>query len=392
MRKNRLRSGLLAGAAVMALTLSACGGGESDTATEGTDDSAATSEETAAEETTTEDAGTDSATDESATEECVTEGQVGFLMPDLASTRYEEQDAPLFTERMAELAPGIEVLYQNADADPAKQQQQADAMIAQGVDAIVLDAVDTEAAGTIVVNAQSAGIPVITYDRPIVSTPADYYVSFDNEGIGRMIAESLVAKLDADGASGGLLIVGGSPTDNAAGLIKAGMESGVEGSDYEVLAQFDTPEWDPAKAQEWVAGQISQFGDQIVGVVAANDGTGGGTIAALKAAGVDPVPPVTGNDAEIAAIQRIISGDQYNTISKPISIVASSAAETVNAFLCGTPPEAQVTLFDTPSQLFTPEVVTQENVKEVIFDGGIYTVDEVCTDDYADDCSALGIM
>lgn len=389
MFKKSLRSGMLVGTATLALTLTACGGGESESASEETADSAAATEETAdasAEETAaSEDAGSETA-------ECVTEGQVGFLMPDLASTRYEEQDAPLFTQRMGELAPGIEVLYQNADADPAKQQQQADAMIAQGVDAIVLDAVDTEAAGTIVVNAQSAGIPVITYDRPIVSTPADYYVSFDNEGIGRMIAESLVAKLDSDGASGGLLIVGGSPTDNAAGLIKAGMESGVEGSNYEVLAQFDTPEWDPAKAQEWVAGQITQFGGDIVGVVAANDGTGGGTIAALKAAGVDPVPPVTGNDAEVAAIQRIISGDQYNTISKPISIVASAAAETVNAFLCGAPPEAQVTLFDTPSQLFTPEVVTQENVKEVIFDGGIYTVDEVCTADYADACSALGIM
>lgn len=381
MRNKTLRSGLLVGTAVMALTLTACGGGDSDSAAEETTEAAAT-EETAAEEDV---ADTNS-------DECISEGQVGFLMPDLASTRYEEQDAPLFTQRMAELAPGIEVLYQNADADPAKQQQQADAMIAQGVDAIVLDAVDTAAAGSIVVNAQQAGIPVITYDRPIVSTPADYYISFDNEGIGMMIAESLVQKLDADGASGGILIVGGSPTDNAAGLIKRGMESGVEGSNYEVLASFDTPEWDPAKAQEWVAGQITQFGDQIVGVVAANDGTGGGTIAALKAAGVDPVPPVTGNDAEIAAIQRIISGDQYNTISKPISIVAGAAAETVNAFLCGAPPEAQVTLFDTPSQLFTPTVVTQDNVKEVIFDGGIYTVDQVCTADYADACSALGIM
>lgn len=383
MRKTTLRSGLLAGTAALALTLSACGGSDSESSTDAAaeSDSAATS----AEEAPAEEAPADAAA-------CVEEGQVGFLMPDLASTRYEEQDAPLFKARMAELAPGIEVLYQNADADPAKQQQQADAMIAQGVQAIVLDAVDTAAAASIVVNAQQAGIPVITYDRPIVSTPADYYISFDNEGIGKAIAESLVQKLDADGASGGVLIVGGSPTDNAAGLIKKGMQAGVAGGSYEVLAEFDTPEWDPAKAQEWVAGQISQFGDQIVGIVAANDGTGGGSIAALKAAGVDPVPPVTGNDAEIAAIQRIVSGDQYNTISKPISIVAGAAAETVNAFLCGAPPEAQTMLFDTPSQLFTPTVVTQENVKEVIFDGGIYTVDQICTSDYADACSTLGIM
>jgi len=382
MRKNTMKSGLLVGTALMALTLAAC-----SSSSESESSAAAPAESTVASEAAAADAeGTPQAAGD-----CTPEGQVGFLMPDLASTRYEEQDAPLFIQRMGELAPGVEVLYQNADADPAKQQQQADAMIAQGVKAIVLDAVDTAAAASIVVNAQQAGIPVITYDRPIVSTPADYYISFDNEGIGRMIADSLVQKLDADGASGGLLIVGGSPTDNAAGLIKKGMEAGAAAGSYEVLATFDTPEWDPAKAQEWVAGQITQFGDQIVGVIAANDGTGGGSIAALKAAGVDPVPPVTGNDAEIAAIQRVVSGDQYNTISKPISIVAGAAAETATAFLCGNPPEAKVTLFDTPSELFTPSVVTKENVKEIIFDGGIYTADQVCTADYADACAELGI-
>lgn len=382
MHRINWRVGALAGTAVIALALSACGGSSSSS------DSSASSADGGSSSSSSSSSGGDSG----GGSDCVTEGQVGFLMPDLASTRYEEQDAPLFIAKMAELNPGIEVLYQNADADPAKQQQQADAMIAQGVNVIVLDAVDTKAAATIVNNAKAAGIPVITYDRPIVSTPADFYISFDNEGIGKMIAESLVERLDADGASGGILIVGGSPTDNAAGLIKKGMEAGVAGSNYEVLAQFDTPEWDPAKAQEWVAGQITKFGDQIVGIVAANDGTGGGSIAALKAAGVSPVPPVTGNDAEIAAIQRIIAGDQYNTISKPISIVAGAAAETVQAFLCGAPPEAEVVLFDTPSKLFTPEVVTQANVKEIIFDSGIYTVDVVCTPDYADACAALGIQ
>lgn len=375
MRMNNLKRGAIAGTAALVLVLSACSSSEDTTA------------ETTEAEATTE----TSASAEAATGECVLEGQVGFLMPDLASTRYEEQDAPLFIARMGELAPGIEVLYQNADADPAKQQQQADAMIAQGVSAIVISSVDTAAAASIVVNAQAAGISVITYDRPITTTPADFYISFDNEGIGKAIAESLVVKLDADGATGGLLIVGGSPTDDAAGLIKKGMEAGVAGSNYEVLASFDTPEWDPAQAQEWVAGQITQFGDQIVGVVAANDGTGGGSIAALKAAGVSPVPPVTGNDAEIAAVQRVISGDQYNTISKPISIVAGAAAETVNAILCGETPASEVALFDTPSQLFTPTVVTKENVKEIIFDSGIYTVDQVCTTEYAAACTELGI-
>ncbi|WP_419818305.1 ABC transporter substrate-binding protein [Glaciibacter flavus] len=318
-------------------------------------------------------------------------GKVAFLMPDLASTRYEQQDSPLFTAKMKELCPACEVIYQNADSDPAKQQQQADSAIAQGVKVIVLDAVDTKAAASIVKNAQSQNIPVITYDRPIVDTPADFYVSFDNQGIGKLISTSLVDALKKQGSTGGVLIVNGSPTDDAAQLIKKGIHEGVDSSDYKVLAEFDTPQWDPQKAQDWVSGQVTQFGPQIVGVVAANDGTGGGTIAAFKAAGVTPFPLVTGNDAEIAAIQRIIAGDQYNTISKPIKIVAEAAAEAAYGFLTGDKPKGETKLFDTPSKLFTPEVVTKDNVQKVIFDGGIYTADKVCTGAYASACEALGI-
>ena len=309
----------------------------------------------------------------------------------MPSTRYEQQDSPLFKAHMKELCPNCDVIYQNANGDPAKQQQQADSVIAQGVKVIVLDAVDTKAAASIVSNAQSQKIPIITYDRPIVNKAADFYVSFDNQGIGKLIASSLVDKLKTDKASGGILIVNGSPTDDAAQLIKKGMHEGVAGSNYNVLAEFDTPQWDPQKAQDWVSGQITKFSTQIVGVVAANDGTGGGTIAAFKAAGVTPVPPVTGNDAEVAAIQRIVSGTQYNTISKPIKIVAGAAADAAYAFLKGDKPKSTTTLFNTPSQLFTPKVVTKDNVKTIIIDGGIYTAAQVCTADYAAACTALGI-
>ena len=119
---------------------------------------------------------------------------------------------------------------------------------------------------------------------------------------------------------------GNAPTDAAAGLIKKGIHAGLQDSGYKTLAEFDTPEWAPPKAQQWVSGQITRFGTQIVGVVAANDGTGGGAIAAFKAAGVNPVPAVSGNDATTAALQLIIAGDQYNTISKPSEIVAAAAA------------------------------------------------------------------
>ncbi len=318
---------------------------------------------------------------------------VAFLMPDQASTRYEEHDWPGFEAAMTELCPDCTLIYQNGNADVALQQQQFNSVIAQGASVIVLDPVDSAAAAALVEIAHSQDVRVIAYDRPIPDSPADFYVSFDNEGIGRAIAQSLVDHLAsigvADGA--GVLQINGSPTDAAAGLIRDGVDDALDNSAYETLAEFDTPDWAPPRAQEWTAGQITRFGAEITGIVAANDGTAGGAIAALKAAGVDPLPPVTGNDATIAALQLIIAGDQYNTISKPSEIVAQAAAEIAMAFINGETPEAETTLYDTPSRLFVPEVVTRENIKALVFDTGIQSAADVCTGEYAAGCADLGI-
>ncbi|ADB32738.1 ABC transporter substrate binding protein (xylose) [Kribbella flavida DSM 17836] len=319
------------------------------------------------------------------------DAKIAFLMPDIASTRYEQFDAPLFKAKIKELCAGCEVLYQNAGADPAKQQQQANSMLAQGVKALVIDPVDSAAAASIVQAAQGQGVPVIAYDRPIPDKKADYYVSFDNEKIGQLIAQSLVDELKASKATGGILQVNGSPTDAAAGLIKKGIHSAVDPSGFKLLAEFDTPGWQPPKAQEWVSGQITRFPHQIAGVVAANDGTGGAAIAAFKAAGAK-VPPVTGNDAELAAIQRVIAGDQFNTISKPIKTVADAAAVVAHEFAQGKKPAGKTTLFDTPSELFTPTVVTRATVADVLGAPDFaLKVADVCTPEYKAACDKLGI-
>ncbi len=325
--------------------------------------------------------------------------KVAFLMPDQASTRYEQHDRPGFVAEMKKLCPTCDVLYQNADGDASRQQQQFNSVVSQGAKAIIIDPVDSTAATSLVKQAQAQGIKIIAYDRPVPSAKPDYYVSFNNEGIGKAIAQSLVEHLKATQApttDAGVLEVNGSPTDAAAGLIKKGIHEGLEGSGYTVLAEYDTPEWVPAKAQQWVSGQISRFGKKIVGVVAANDGTGGGAVAAFKAAGVNPVPPVTGNDATIAGLQLIIAGDEYNTISKPSEIVAAAAADIAVALLSGETPKADTTLYDTPSKLFTPAVVTAENLKPEIIDKTIdgkpiQTAAELCTGRYAEGCKKLGI-
>ena len=328
----------------------------------------------------------------------VSNAKVAFLMPDEASTRYEEHDRPGFVAEMKKLCPSCTVLYQNADADASRQQQQFNSVISQGAKAIVMDPVDSTAAVSLVHQAQSQGIKIIAYDRPIPQAKASYYVSFNNEGIGKTIALSLVRHLKAEHVPGGaaLLEVNGSPTDAAAGLIKKGVHEGIAGSGYRNLAEYDTPDWTPAKAQQWVAGQISRFGTKIKGVVAANDGTGGGAIAALKAAGVDPVPPVTGNDATVAGLQLIIAGDQYNTINKPSEIVAAAAAKIAIDLLEGKTPKADTMLFGTPTQLFTPTLVTAGNLKAEIVDKQINgkpieSASVLCTGRYAEGCQKIGI-
>ena len=320
---------------------------------------------------------------------------VAFLMPDQASTRYEEHDYPGFKAEMEKLCATCKVLYQNADADAARQQQQFNSMITQGAKVIVIDPVDSTAATSLVKQAQAQGVKVIAYDRPIPKAKADFYVSFDNEAIGKSIAESLVKHLKDKGVKAGegtgVLQINGSPTDAAAGLIKKGIHAGLDKSGYPILAEYDTPEWAPPKAQQWASGQITRFDRKILGVVAANDGTGGGAIAAFKAAGFNPVPPITGNDATLAALQLIVAGDQYNTINKPSEIVAAAAANIAVQLLKGETPKAEATLFDTPSQLFVPVVVTAENLKAEIIDKKIATAEQICVDRYAEGCKKLGI-
>jgi len=321
------------------------------------------------------------------------DAKVAFLMPDTGSTRYELHDRPGFEKRLKELCSGCTPLYNNADGSADKQQQQFNSALAQGAKVIVLDPVDSTAAASLVNAARAKGVKVVAYDRPIPGIKVDFYVSFNNEEIGKQIAASLVEKVKASSlpAGSGILIVNGSPTDAAAGLIKKGIHSAVDSSGVPVLAEYDTIDWKPENAQKFVSGQISRFGNKIVGVVAANDGTGGGAIAAFKAAGVNPNPPVSGNDATVAGLQLVIAGDQLNTISKPSEIVGGAAAEVAVKLLNGQAPETTAELFGSPSKLYTPTLVTSSTLKTEIIDKKIDTAADLCTSEYAAACQKLGI-
>ncbi|MGA1813332.1 sugar ABC transporter substrate-binding protein [Frondihabitans sp. 4ASC-45] len=325
--------------------------------------------------------------------------KIGLLLPDSVTARYASADKPLFTAEVKSKCPGCSVVYANADGDASKQLQQAQSMLTQGVKVLVLDPFDGEAAASIVQQAKQKNVPVISYDRLIDSADLSYYISFDNEKVGELQGTALVAALKAKNVAegSGIIMVNGSPTDNNASQFKAGAHKVIDASGYKVLAEYDTPGWDPAKAQDWAAGQISKLGaDKITGVYAANDDTGGGVIAALKSAGVKKLPPVTGQDASLAGIQRILSGEQYMTVYKAFKPEASQAADLAIQLAQGKKPAADTTVktaggASIKSFLLDPVAVTTANIESTVIKDGLYTASQVCTSEYASACSSNGI-
>src|SRR5215212_1933935 len=247
-------------------------------------------------------------------------GSIALLLPESKTARYESQDRPHFERKVKELCDDCPIIYSNADQDAAKQQQQAEAAITKGAKVLVLDPVDAASAGAIVNRAKQAQIPVVSYDRLITDADIDYYISFDNEQVGKLQGDSLVKKLKDDGAKGSIIMINGAPTDNNAKLFKEGAHGVIDSSGFKVAKEYDTPDWSPDKAQQEMEQAITAIGKGgFVGVYAANDGTAGGAIAAMKGNGIDPKTiPTTGQDAELAAIQRILVGEQYMTVYKAI--------------------------------------------------------------------------
>ncbi|MET7281273.1 substrate-binding domain-containing protein [Kribbella sp. NPDC005582] len=316
--------------------------------------------------------------------------KIALLLPESKTTRYEALDRPLFTEALKAACADCELIYSNADQDPAKQQQQAEAALTQGANVLVLDPVDGKAAAAVVASAKGQNVPVIAYDRFIEG--ANYYVSFENEAVGKLQAQTLVDTLKAAGkTSGNLAMINGSPTDPNAADFKKGAHSVLDSSGYKIAAEFDTPDWSPDKAQAWMEGQLSAIKNGLVGVYAANDGTAGGAIAALKGGGVTPLPPVTGQDSELAAIQRIVSGDQAMTIYKAVKPQAEAAAKAAVALAGGGKPESTGDFKSVPSTILDPVAVTKDNIKDTVVKDGIYKVTDICTASFQAACTAAGL-
>jgi D-xylose transport system substrate-binding protein len=332
------------------------------------------------------------------------EKKIALLLPETKTTRYEAQDRPQFEAKVKALCGDCQILYSNADQDAALQQNQADAALTNGAKVMVLDPVDSASAASIVAKAKAQNVPVISYDRLITNADIDYYISFDNVAVGKLQGETLVKKLKDDGKSGSIVMINGAPTDNNAKLFKQGAHSVIDASGFKVGKEYDTPDWSPDQAQNEMEQAITALGKSgFVGVYAANDGTGGGAIAAMKGAGIDPASrPTTGQDAELAAIQRILTGEQYMTVYKAIKPEAEGAAELAVNLVNGKTAEAaalakQMTnneQKDVPSIILTPIAVTKANAKETIgkmVSDGFLKATDICSGPAASACTAAGI-
>jgi len=324
-------------------------------------------------------------------------GTIALLLPESKTARYEAHDRPEFVAAFNALCSGCKILYYNANQDAALQQNQVDQALTNGAKVLVLDPVDSASAAASVAKAKAQNVPVVSYDRLITGGgKPDYYVSFDNEQVGTLQGNALLTALGANPKRGKIVVINGSPQDNNAKLFNRGAHSVLDGK-VTIGKEYWTPDWSPDAAQREMDQAITALGKTaIIGVYAANDGTAGGAIASMKAAGFTKIPPTTGQDAELAAIQRILAGDQYMTVYKATKAEATAAAKLAYDLLQGKPSSQTTTpvnngTIDVPSVLLTPVAVTAAQVKDTVVKDGFWTVADICTPAYAADCTKYGV-
>jgi D-xylose transport system substrate-binding protein len=324
----------------------------------------------------------------------VTPGKkIALLLPD---TPIALSIRSYFEDVVSQVCIPCQVVYSAAKTD-AEQSTQATAAISGGASAMVLDPVHGAAAASIVAQAKAANIPVVAYDRMVLNTPnLSYFVSFDTAAAVGLMADSLVTALGGK-AKPNVVEINGDPADGNTKTFKDGALSALNGK-VTVTRQYDTPGGTAANAKAEMEHALTDLNFRIDGVLAANDKLAGGAIAAMKG-NVRPWPPITGQGAELAAIQRIVTGDQYMTIYMSNKAEAQAAAQLAYDLAFGITVPASMSSgrvvnngsADVPSVLVMPVVVTKVNVEATVVADGFWSPDDICTSQYISACAAAGI-
>jgi len=363
----------------LALVLAACGGGGGDTTT--TAAAAPATTEPAAEETTPpETTGTTAAPVEpGGTEGDIT---VGVSWNNYNEERWARWDEPAIRAAIEEVGGR----YISTDAGSSAEQQLADVenLISQGADAIIILAQDGTAILPAVESALSQGIPVVAYDR-LIENPGALYVTFDNVGVGRLMAEVIYEMVP----TGNYVIIKGNQADANADFLREGFEQvigeAVANGDITIVGETYTDNWDPALAQTEMEQFLTQANNEVDAVLSENDGMAGGVVAALEAQGLAGQVPVSGQDADLAALNRVALGTQAVSVWKDARELGRAAGEAAVAMAQGTPLEEVpgTIIFDSPggnqmvSILLEPVPITRDNLNLVV-DAEWITIDQLC--------------
>jgi D-xylose transport system substrate-binding protein len=306
--------------------------------------------------------------------------RVGLSLDTLKEARWQA-DRDLFVKKATELGAQVEV--QSANGDDNQQIRDVESLLTSGVKVLVIVPHDGVAMARAVQMAHKVNVPVISYDRLIRNSDVDLYLSFDNVKVGEQQAQFVVDRLP--GGKGRIVRIYGSPTDNNAKLFKQGQDNIlnplIKKGDIKVVRQDWAEDWKPENAKRIMNAAITDTGGKFDAVVASNDGTAGGAIQALTEAGLAKKVLVTGQDAELAACQRIARGTQSMTIYKPLKVLATRAAETAVAMAKGKPIIATETVnngkIDVPSIFNTVYTVTKANLRETVIKDGFHEESEV---------------
>src|SRR3989344_3484080 len=307
--------------------------------------------------------------------------RIGLSMDALKELRWVK-DRDLMTEKAKVFGASVVTLV--ADGDDKTQISQIQNFITQKVDAIIIVAHNGKALSKVVAEAKAAGIKVIAYDRMIMDADLDMYISFDSEKVGMYAAQYVLAAVPKSVTMPKVAFIGGAETDNNAFLVKQGAMSVLDpliknGQAKLVLSKF-TKDWNPDIAYSNLKNYLAG-GGKVDAVVASNDGTAFGSIQALKEYGLDGRVPVSGQDAELAAIKRLVQGTQTVSSYKPIRLLAEKAVEVAIDLAAGKTPVTTGTLnngqIDVPSFLIDPVPVIKSNIEDTVIKDGFYTTQEV---------------
>lgn len=304
--------------------------------------------------------------------------KVGLLMDTLEEERWK-RDRDLFLERAKQMR--ADVLVESAERDDARQLQQAESLLAQNIQALVIVPHSSEAGAKIVEAAKKRSIPVISYDRLILNADVDLYLSYDNRRVGELQAQHL----RNEAPKGNYILLGGAPTDHNAKLIREGqmlaLEDAIERGDIKIIANPWTPDWRGEAARDLTEAALKKARGQVAAVVASNDITAGGAIQALEKQGLAGKVLVSGQDANLEAVRRIVKGTQTMTVYKPISPLARGAAQAAVQMARGEKVEGTSTIDNgmkkVQSILYNPIAVTKNLIDQVIISDKFHTREQV---------------